>query len=154
MGSSWPNDVQNHGQGSDEALVLPISPRAAKSIIRLSQSLDDVAVQKGATQGDVERGAFESMMQAYRLASAYSGILNEAAVREVCDGDHYTAIDKVITATKGEFDRNKDNIKAGLEMARSGKKSDKVLSKFAGRWEFMRDTLSYLAGQREKGGKE
>jgi len=152
MGSSWPNDVQNHGQGSDEALVLPVSPRAAKSIIRLSQSLDDVAVEKGATSEDAERGAFESMMQAYRLASAYSGVLNDGMVRETYNGDHYTAIDAAISATKGEFDRNKDNIKAGLEMAKSGKKSDNVLGKFTGRWEFMRDTLSYLAEQREQGG--
>lgn len=150
MGAAWPNDVQNHRQGSDEALVFPVSPRAAKSVVQLSQSLDDVAVQKGASQEDVDRGAFESMMQAYKMVSAYSGVLNEAAVREVYNGDHYAAMDAVISATKGEFDRNKDNIKAGLEMARSGKRNKKVMDRFGGRWQFMQPTLDLLARQYEK----
>ena len=150
MSSAWPNDVANHGTGSDEALVSPVSPRAAKSIVRLSQSLDSIALQKGATQEDVDRGAFESMMQAYKLVSAYSGVLNEAAVREVYRGDHYAAMDAVISATKGEFDRNRDSMKAGLEMANSGKRNKKVMDRFRGRWQFMQPTLDFLAEQYKK----
>lgn len=31
MKDAWPNSVDNHGQGSDESLVLPVSMRAAKA---------------------------------------------------------------------------------------------------------------------------
>lgn len=152
MGASWPNDVANHGTGSDEALVFPISPRAAKSIVRLSQSLDTIALEKGANKEDVEngRGPFNSMMQAYKLVSAYSGVLNEAAVREVYNGDSYAAMNAIITATEKEFDRNKENIKAGLEMAQLGKRNGTILDKFRGRWQFMQSTLDSLAHQYEK----
>lgn len=154
MKGQWPNAVDNHGQGSDEALVLPVSPRAAKSIIRLSQSLDDVALQKGASETDVQRGAFDSMMQAYRLVSAYSGVLNEAAVQNNYGGTHYSAMDAVITATRGEFDRTKEHIKAGLEMVQSGKRNKRVMDQFTGRWNFMQDTLDALSKQYEvSGGK-
>src|SRR3989344_2726332 len=38
MKERWPNDLENNETGSDIALVLPCSTRAAKSILRLSQS--------------------------------------------------------------------------------------------------------------------
>jgi hypothetical protein len=145
MKGSWPNEVSNHGQGSDEALVFPVSPRAAKSILRLSQSLDDIALRKGASQEDVSAEAFNSMMQAYRLVSAYSGVLNEAMVRNVYGGDNYAAIDAVIAATNSEFDNNKDNIASGLYMVRSRKTDKKIIDLFQGRWSFMRSTLGGLA---------
>lgn len=149
MKSQWPNQVQSHGTGSDEALVLPVSPRAAKSILRLSQALDDIALQRGVSAEDVEIGALDSVMTAYRLVSAYSGVLNEAAVQNTYNGDHYAALDAVITATKGEFGRNKDRIKAGLEMVRSGKRNKRIMDLFGGRWQFMQSTLDPLLKQHE-----
>ena len=144
MKSRWPNDVDSHGQGSDEALVLPVSPRAAKSIIRLSQSLDDVAIQKGATKKDVFAGAFDSMMEAYKLVSAYSGVLNEASVQNIYHGNHYEAMNAVISATRAQFENNKENIEAGLNMVSSGKRDKKIFDLFAGRWSFMQDTFDEL----------
>ena len=140
---SWPNKVDNNQKGSDEALVLPVSVRAAKSIIRLSQALDDIAKRKGGAI-DQEWGSFDSMAQAYKFVSAYSGVLNEAAVQETYNGDRYAAMNAIIEATKGEFDRQADNIAAGVKMAKTGKKNAKVLGKFNGRWGFMRDTLEGL----------
>lgn len=142
---AWPNKVDNNQQGSDEALVLPVSVRAAKSIVRLSQALDELATRKGG-KIDPEWGSFDSMTQAYKFVSAYSGVLNEAAVQENYNGDRYSAMNAIIEATKGEFDRQADNIGAGIEMARTGKKNGKILSKFNGRWGFMRDTLEGLVG--------
>ncbi|MBI2452557.1 AAA family ATPase [Candidatus Pacearchaeota archaeon] len=150
MKSAWPNQVTAHGAGSDEALVLPASPRAAKSIIRLSQALDEIAKRKGATEEDIESGSLNSMMMAYKLVSAYSGILNEAMVQNVYNGNHYSALNAAITATKGEFDRNKDKIMAGLEMVKSMKRDDKTISRFAGRWKFMRNTLDYLLDKQKR----
>ncbi len=136
MKGTWPTQLENHEQGSDVGLVLPISPRAAKSIIRLSQSLDDIARQKGGNPND-----FESMMAAYKLVSSYSGVLNGADVQNKYDGNHYKAMDAVISTTRTQFNDNKDNILAGLEMASKGEKDQKVLDKFKGRWTFMKDTL-------------
>jgi len=66
MKDAWPNAITNHGQGSDEALILPVSPRAAKSILRLSQGFDHIAKQKGLSDEDVKANYFNSMMQAFK----------------------------------------------------------------------------------------
>ena len=150
MKDAWPTQLENHEQGSDVGLVLPVSPRAAKSIIRLSQSLDQVAVDKGVPNETVESGAFDSMMQAYKFVSAYSGVLNDASVEANYGGDRYKAIDAVIATTRQQFYGEKNNpgmnekINAGLEMVSSGKLDQRVLNLFQGRWEFMRPTLEQM----------
>ncbi len=144
MKDAWPNSVDNHGRGSDEALVLPVSIRAGKSIISLSQALDEIAGKKGANY----ISPIDSMLQAYKLVSAYSGVLNEAAVQEIYNGDRYAAIDAIVALTKSQFVQYKDAINAGLEMVSKGKTNEKVLSKFSGRWNFMRDTLEGLVKKR------
>ncbi len=151
MKGAWPTSVDSHGQGSDEALVLPISLRAAKSILRLSQSLDDIALGKGATPEAVEQGHFDSMMQAYRLVSAYSGVLNEADVQNKYKGDHYSTIDAVIATTRTQFDSNKENIAAALHMVEQGKRDANIMNLFNGRWQFMKDTVDSLIRGKKKG---
>lgn len=145
MKDAWPNELENHEQGSDVGLVMPVSMRGAKSVIRLSQALDDVARQKGVPEDMINQGYLQSMMQAYKLVSAYSGVLNEAAVSRTYGGDRYSAIDSVITTTQSQFEGQSDNIQAGLEMVASGKRSKKVLDLFTGRWAFMKDTLDRLS---------
>ena len=140
MKSAWPTQLENHEQGSDVGLVLPVSVRGAKSIIRLSQALDDIAKRKGAETLD----SFESMMQAYRLVSTYSGILHEADVQNKYSGDHYAAINAVIDTTRQQFRGQDKNIAAGLEMVQMGKKNKKVTDLFKGRWGFMKNTLEGL----------
>lgn len=139
----WPNVLDNHGTGSDESLVLPVSPRAAKSIIRLSQSLDALAKEKGG-KVDSERGYFESMMQAYKFVGAYSGILNDVMVDSAYQGDKYSALDAIISASREQFNQKRDYIAAALTLARKGKLDEKVLAKFNGRWDFMKDTIRGL----------
>ena len=126
-------------------MVLPVSVRAAKSIIRLSQALDSIAQRKGGVI-DPEWGSFDSMTQAYKFVSAYSGVLNEASVQENYNGNRYAAMNAVIEATRGEFERQADYIAAGTQMAKDGKKNAKVLDNFIGRWRFIRDTLEGLVG--------
>lgn len=147
---AWPNAVTNHGQGSDEALVLPVSPRAAKSILRLSQAFDYIAKEKNVPEEDIQNSYFDSMMQAYKFVGAYSGILNELAVRENYGEDKYSALDAIIQTTKTQYESQKDNIDAGLYMASKGKKSKKVLDKFNGRWGFMKNFLEEVAEQNLK----
>ena len=139
-GDAWPNQVSNHSRGSDEALIFPSSMRAAKSIIILSQALDEIARRKGAETID----PFESMMQSYKFVSANSGVLDEAAVKANYDGDKYAAIDAVIITTKAQFESQADNITSGLEMVNSGKLNERVLKLFDKRWSFMRGTLERL----------
>jgi MoxR-like ATPase len=152
MKTNWPTQLESHEQGSDVGLVLPISPRAAKSIIRLSQALDGIALQRGASPELVESGALGSMMQAYKLASAYSGVLNEADVSNNYGNDHYKAMDAVIATTTQQFVDKKDAIAAGIEMAREGKRDQKVMDLFPerSRWSFMRSTLDGLVKSQEK----
>ena len=144
MKDAWPTQLENHEQGSDVGLVLPVSTRAAKSIVRLSQALDDVARGKGASQEIIDANAFDSMMTAYKFVSAYSGVLNESDVDQKYSGDRYGALDAVISTTQTQFDEKADAIRAGLEMVRSGKSNSKVLNLFNGRWEFMKSTLGGL----------
>lgn len=142
MKGAWPTQLESHEQGSDVGLILPVSPRAAKSIIRLSQSFDDIVRQKGRNPNE-----FESMMTAYKLVSSYSGVLNEADVQNKYDENHYKAMDAVISTTRTQFNEQDDNIGAGLEMVSKGEKDQKVLDKFKGRWAFMRDTLEGILNQ-------
>jgi hypothetical protein len=144
--SGWPNKIEKHEAGSDAALILPVSPRSAKSIITLSQALDVITREKGAKQLDY----LDSMMFAFKFAGAYSGILNEALVRQEYDEDHYKAMDAVIGMTKSQFENQKENIAAGLEMASEGKKYKKILDKFTGRWNFMHDLLEQLVDRQQK----
>lgn len=144
MKDGWPTKLESHEQGSDVGLVLPVSPRAAKSIVRLSNSLDKIAEEKGAQEKIIRDNSLDSMMQAYKFVSAYSGVLNEAAVESNYDGNKYKAIDAVIATTRQQFTDQDENIIAGIEMAKSGKINSKVLNKFRGRWSFMRDTLERL----------
>ncbi len=147
---AWPSEITNHGQGSDEALVLPISPRAAKSILRLSQAFDYIAKEKGLADKKIEDNFFDSMMNAYKFVGAYSGILNELAVRENYGNDKYSAMDAVISTTKTQFEENAQNISAGLQMANEGKKSKKVFDKFSGRWKFMKEFLEKASEEKSK----
>ncbi len=140
MKDNWPNSVDNHGQGSDEALVLPLSMRAAKSAIRLSQALDYVVEENtGNTPEPVD-----SMLQAYKFVSAYSGVLNESAVRSVYGGDRYKASDAILATTKTQLEAQKNNIALLFGMMEVGKTDERILNRFQGRWKFVKDTMSYL----------
>lgn len=138
---AWPSAVTNHAQGSDEALVLPVSPRAAKSILRLSQAFDYIAKEKGASEKDIQENYFDSVMNAFKFVGAYSGILNEIAVRENSGNDKYSAIDAVIQTAKTQYESQLNNISAGLQMVHNGKKSKKILDNFSERWGFMKSFL-------------
>lgn len=138
--SGWPNKLEGHEAGSDEALILPVSPRAAKSIITLSQALDEITREKG-----IDPDYLSSMMTAFKFVAAYSGILNEALVRQVYDENHYKAMDAVVDTTRTQIDGNKDVIAAGINMAGKGRKDKKLLDGFSGRWQFMRNLLESLA---------
>ena len=152
MKHQWPTQLENHEQGSDVGLVLPVSPRAAKSIIRLSQSLDEIVREKLSEQkGDaatiedtIQRNYFDSMMQAFKFVGAYSGILNQATVDATYKGDKYSALDAVITTTRTQYGQQKDNIAAAISTAASGKSDARILNKFTDRWTFMKDTMEVL----------
>ncbi len=142
--SGWPNKLEGHELGSDEALILPVSPRAAKSIITLSQALDSIVEERGENPD-----LFNSMMTAFKFASAYSGVLNPAITRQNYDENPYKAMDAVIDTARTQFQQQEDKIRAGLDMASKGRKDGKVLSMFQGRWKYMKNILENLA-ERQK----
>ena len=142
MKDRWPTQITDHEKGSDAALVLPLSMRAAKSTLRLSQSLDSVVQEKAGTK--IEIDPIESMLNAYKFVAAYSGVLNEIEVDAKHGGDKYKALDAVSQLARKQYTSQSDNIRAGLEMAHSGKLNEKVLNLFTGRWEFMKDILTHL----------
>jgi MoxR-like ATPase len=146
MKSQWPNSLEGHSMGSDEALILPVSPRAAKSIITLSQALDQITEEKGAGNLDY----FNSMMTAFKFASAYSGILNDALIRSNYGGNHYGAMDAVIATTREQFKSKEEAIAAGYVMLNKGKMSKKILDNFSGRWGFMKNLLENFYERKEK----
>src|SRR3989339_293922 len=124
MKDAWPNAITNHGDGSDEALILPVSPRAAKSILRLSQAFDCIAKEKGAS---------------------------DVKVRENYGNDKYSAIDAVTQSTRTQYDMQLENISAGLKMVSKGSKSQNVFDSFTGRWKFMRDFFDKAVEQQKTG---
>lgn len=146
MKDAWPNALDKHEEGGDEHLVLPISIRGAKSVLRLSQALDKIAIEKGATKID----PLESMLQAYKIVAAYSGVLNEADVIETYNGDKYAAIDAINATTRTQFSQYSEAIRAGLEGIRTGKLAQKVLDKFSGRWGYMKQILTEWHNQNDE----
>ncbi len=153
MKEAWPNEITNHAQGSDESLVLPVSVRAGKSILRLSQAFDYLAKEKGISKEEIEKEQFNSMMQAFKFVGAYSGILNELAVRENYNNDKYSAIDAVIQSTQNQFNEKSEVLLTGLHMIQDGKVNKKVLDLFDNRWGFMKDTLEGLVNAKNKTNK-
>ncbi len=139
--SGWPNKVEGNAAGSDAALILPVSPRAAKSIITLSQALDQITQEKGAKDQDY----LKSMMLAFKYVGAYSGILNESKVRNEYAENPYTAMEAAIATTEAQFEAKKNNIAAAIEMNKKKKKEKKLLDEFSGRWSFIKDILETLA---------
>ncbi|MBI2671837.1 AAA family ATPase [Candidatus Woesearchaeota archaeon] len=139
--SSWHTKVEGHEAGSDVALIEGVSPRALKSIITLSQALDEITEEQGAK----DLNYFESMMTAFKFCSAYSGVLNDALVRQTYDENPYKAMDAVIDTTREQFKAKEEYLRAGLEMARRGEKKKKISDNFKGRWKFMKDLLENLA---------
>jgi len=154
MKHGWPSQLENHEQGSDVGLVLPVSPRAAKSILRLSQALDYAAFAKGSNEETIAAGAFDSMMQAYRLVAPHSGVLNEAAVQNIYSANPYKAIDAVIATTTTQFADKAEDLAEGIEMASKGKSEKKVMDKFSGRWSFMKPTLDNILEESKQGKSE
>ena len=146
MKDAWPNAVDNHGAGSLDAMVLPVSVRGAKSIIRLSESLEDIARARGAENLE----ALESMMQAYKLVSAYSGVLNDVAVNANYSGDRYSAMDAIASAISAQFVEKAEALAKGLDMVGRGKTDEKILNLFTGRWKFMQDSLKGLVEEQKK----
>lgn len=144
--SGWPNKLEGHEAGSDAALIKPISPRAVKSVIRLSQALDMITEEKGAE----ELNYFNSMMIAFKFTSACSGILNQALVRENYSENPYKAMDAVIATTMEQFNAKKENIAASIWIARKGKTNKNLSDEFSGRWGFMKGLLENLAKRHEK----
>jgi hypothetical protein len=94
------------------------------------------------------------MLQAYKLVSTYSGVLNDAAVEAHYNGDKYKAMDAVIQSTQAQIQQQKENIKVGVDMINSGKVSQKVLDQFTGRWAFMKDILTHLTEQNAQNGSQ
>ena len=150
MKDSWPVKVEDHEQCSDVGLILPLSVRSAKSVLRFSQALDDVALEKGAKEEDISSGGFNSMMQAYRFVASHSGFLNEAAVRNTYENNPYKAMDAVITTTTQQFRNKSRDIAAGLEMVARGKIDEHIMNRFEGRWAFMKDTLEGIKNAQDK----
>ena len=167
MKDRWPNDVlpadddtvdpaapaapkgkkgkKDHGKGSDEFLIFPLSMRAAKSVIRLSQALDMIVEEKAQKAGTTATIDYiDSMLHAYKFVAAYSGVLNEAAVDQKYGGDNYKALDAVIQSTQAQFQSQEQNILAGTDMIRNKKIDQRVLDLFKGRWEYMRDVFKHL----------
>ena len=139
--SGWPNKLEGHQTGGNENLILPVSPRAAKSIITLSQALDSIIEERGQTPDYIG-----SMMTAFKFVSAYSGVLNQALVdsHQNYNGNPYKAMDAVIENARREFAEQEPKIMAGFEMVQQGKKDEKVLNDFRGSWGFMRNILENL----------
>ena len=150
MKEAWPNEITSHGQGSDEALILPVSVRGAKSILRLSEAFDYLAKEKGASEKDIQENSFDSVMSAFKFVGAYSGILNDIAVRENYASDKYSAIDAVIQTAKAQYEEKSDNLASGLYMVQEGKKSKEVLDLFNGRWGFMKDIFENSIDKQNK----
>ncbi len=140
--SLWPNIIEGHETGSDLPLLLPVSPRAAKSIITLSQALDTIAQEKGVVQD--YRLHIESMLTAFKFVSAYSGILNPALVRQQYHENPYAAMDGVIENTRGQIEQMKEPIAEGIGMVSDGRISQLLLRKFSERWSFMGDIFNAL----------
>ncbi len=139
--NAWPQVVQDRSKGSDEALIFPISPRAAISYLTLAKALEAVAESKGAKVED----HLQVFLDTFTLAGAYSGVLNPMEVNQNHYGNPYIAMQAIAQGIKKEFEDRKDLISASIGMAQDGKLESKILNEFKGRWSFMKALLEETA---------
>lgn len=137
----WPTAITGTAAASDEALVLPLSHRAAKSVLTLSQALDSIVEEKG---GETP-APLDSMLTAYKFVGAYSGILNDAAVDQNYNGNPYAAMNALNDVTRAQFEAQGTTLAAAVHMASKGKIDKKILDAFTGRWGFAKDIFRSLA---------
>lgn len=150
--NAWPQVVQGHAKGDDSALVFPISMRAGISYLNLSKALEAVAESKGAKIEDHLQAFFET----FRLAGAYSGILNPMEVQQNYYGNPYLAMDAVVDGVRKEFESKYDAIATAIGTAKKGKIDGKLMNEFKGRWSFMQPSINKAAmeaKQRQGAGK-
>lgn len=143
----WPNipHLSDAEKGGDATLIYPVSTRAALTYLELAKGLRAVAEAKGAKDIDET----QLFLDAFRIAGAYSGILNIDKVNKDpnYEGNLYTALGAVNEGIKTEFDTNMPKVFDAVSDARRGRLDETVLNEFEGRWSFMKPVLQYTARQ-------
>jgi len=145
----WPNipKLSDAEKGGDATLIFPVSTRAALTYLELAKGLRAVAEAKGATDIDET----QLFLDSFRIAGAYSGILNIDRVNKDpnYEGNLYTALGAINEGIKTELDTNVDNAFSALTKAQKGTLDEKTLDNFKGRWSFMRQILTYTNKQNQ-----
>lgn len=138
----WPN-VPNSSPlaGGDELVIFPISKRSAISYLILTMALGKIAEMKGAKDIDYLNLFFDT----FKLAGAYSGILNPTKVRTDYYGNAYLCLDAVVQGIQNEFNKKKEEIGEIVSLAQYGAKDEELLKEFKGKFGYIKDIANYFA---------
>ena len=146
----WPNPPKATAyKGGDELVVFPVSKRAAITYLSFTEALGLVAQGKGAAAGDIDY--LHLFFDAFKLAGAYSGILNPAVVKSEHFGNPYDCMDAVVNGIESEFKAKEDLMATALLQARKGELDESVLGEFTGRFGYVKDFVGYLAQEASQG---
>jgi len=131
--------------------VRAISERTVEAIAALAPTLRLVADSKnGKGKGAITYG---EILEAFRLASPYAGILDFNWVRHKYYSNPSLAVDELTKNIKEEFIEKKEEAKAGLRRALEGKLDNEVTSRFGEEWKFFSGALGEIGMVAKKHGK-
>lgn len=141
----WPNVPNSQAlSGGDELLIFPISKRAAITYLTLTEALGLVAQGHGVAREDIDY--LKLFFDVFRLAGAYSGILNPTRVNQVpFYGNPYECMKSVVDGIETEFNGKLKTFESGISYARKGKTKKSVTDELDGKFLYVRDFLEDLA---------
>lgn len=152
----WPNIDLGRDKASDYDLIFPISTRTELTALQLTRALSLIAEAKDAKDINYK----DLTLEAFKLISPYSGILNAGKVDNGFHGNPYLALDAVIQGINGELSykpsgsnfTRMEAIEKGISLAQEGKLDDRLNQEyFDKRWRFMPRILEKIAyGIKEK----
>jgi len=122
--------------------VRPVSERTAEAIAALAPALRLMADAKvGKGEGKV---TYREILEAFRLATPYAGILDLVWVRNFYFSNPNLALNELVDRIQRKFLEKKEEAKVALNFALKGKLNDDIRGRFTGEWRFFTEVLEEI----------
>jgi len=119
--------------------IRPLSERTTEAVAALAPALRVMAdAKEGKEKGVV---TYREILEAFRLAAPYAGILDLVWVRNSYFSNPNIALDELIKIINRKFLEKKEEAKVAVNFALKGKLNDEIKDRFTGEWSFFAEIL-------------
>lgn len=126
----------------DCGYIRPISERTTEAVAALAPALRLVADAKN-NRGE-GRVTYREILEAFRLAAPYAGILDLVWIRNSHFSNPNLALNEVISRIYKKFLDKKEEAKVALNFSLRGELNEEIKERFSGEWSFFRDILEEI----------